>query len=151
MLLTLERPAQRTGFEIGPMLPGELKAADELSDRCGAGGRFGLVPVVQLAAREPHSGRLVGIAECFRTFPPENALASVYVDPEARRQGIGTALLKALIAAASRNGKRNLSAFLADDELAAWALLRSAGALVRMHEAEGGLFVEVDTVNSRWS
>ena len=77
MVLTLERPAQRTGFEIDPLLPSESRAADELSGRCGAGARFGVVPVVQLAAREPHSGRLVGVAECFRTFPPEDALASV--------------------------------------------------------------------------
>ena len=149
MVLTLERPAERTGFEIDPLLPSESKAADELSERCGAGVRFGLVPVVQLAAREPDSGRLIGVAECFRTFPPQDALASVYVAPEARGQGIGTALLRTLTAVARRRGKRNLSMFLADDQLAAWGLLRSAGALVRAHEVEGGLYVEVDLVNSR--
>jgi len=150
MVLTLERPAERTGFEIDPLLPSESKAADELSERCGAGVRFGLVPVVQLAAHEPDSGRLIGVAECFRTFPPQDALASVYVASEARGQGIGTALLRVLTAAARRRGKRNLSMFLADDQQrAAWGLLRSAGALVRAHEVEGGLYVEVDLVNSR--
>jgi len=151
MILTLEKPAERTGLVIERLSPDESVAADELAARCGAGVRFDLVPIVQLAAHEPDSGQLIGVAECFRTFPPEDAIGSVYVDPDARGQGVGAALLRALMAAASRSGKRTLSMFVADDQLAAWGLLRSAGALVRAHEVEGGIYVEVDLVSSRQS
>jgi len=92
---------------------------------------------------------VVGVAEYFRAFPPEDALASVCVDAEFRQRGIGTALFESVISAAARDGKRNLCGFIADDDVAMWKLLRSAGVRVRTYEVDRGLYVEVDTASRR--
>ena len=99
-----------------------------------------------LVARSDDSGVILGAAEYTRTFPPEDGVMSVMVATSARRQGIGTGLLRTLAMAALRNGIRNLGTFLRWDDEASWHLLAAAGIPVRVYKVRGGAFIELDLV-----
>lgn len=101
-------------------------------------------PVVRLVARDGKSGAFLGVADYFRTFPPEEALGGVAVVPTGRRRGVGVALLRELAGVAFRNGKRSLAGFMSEQDEAAWRLVCAAGVPVRMHQVEGGLYYELD-------
>ena len=126
------------------------EAAASLWDRCG--GRSSLetaVPAREIVARERGTGRVIGVAEFIRTFPPEDALATLCVDPAFRRMGIGGMLLEAIIASAASQGKRNLCGFVSEANLAAWKLLESSRAPARVYETDGSYYVELETMSHR--
>lgn len=144
-------------WPVGTMRPDiELTRMDDpeavasLWDRCGGRSSPGTAaPAREIVARERGTGRVIGVAEFIRTFPPEDALASVCVDPAFRRMGIGGMLLEAIIASAASQGKRNLCGFVSEANLAAWKLLESSRAPARVYETDGGCYVELETMSHR--
>jgi GNAT superfamily N-acetyltransferase len=130
-------------IEIEPAQAQEAAAIDDLWRRCGERVRFDVPPAGQIVARDPGSGRVIGVAEYFRAFPPEDVLASVCVEEPYRGQGVGARLLRALGKLARRDGRRQLCGFLAGKNLAALRLLRSSGQDVHLHAVGDGFFAEI--------
>ncbi len=103
-------------------------------------------PGTCLVARDRRSGQIVGAAEYVRTFPPEDGMWAVTVAPHARRQGVGTRLLRALADAALRDGIRSLAAFVDVNAEATWRLLGAVGIPVRIYWLRKSALVELDLV-----
>ncbi|MDE3077905.1 MAG: GNAT family N-acetyltransferase, partial [Chloroflexota bacterium] len=103
-------------------------------------------PGVCFVARDERAGEILGAAEYVRTFPPEDGIWAVVVAPHARRQGVGTRLLRALAEAALRDGIRNLGAFVDYDDVATWRLLSAVGIPVRVYQLGDTAYVEMDLV-----
>lgn len=117
-------------FETEPRVPSDFE------DRVD-GGRFPFLVaevagrVVGWAGLAPYSSRpcYAGIAEC-----------SVYVAPEARERGVGTALTEALAAAAGENGFHKLIGKLFTDNTASIRLVERCGfSSVGFHRRHGQL------------
>ena len=121
-------------------------AAEALWKTTGVRPRTQGDPTVRLVACDSRTHEFLGVADYFRTFPPEDALGAVAVVPEQRHRGIGADLLRALARTALRNGKRNLAGFMREDDVAAWHLLRAAAIPVRLYNVQGGLYYELDLV-----
>ena len=123
------------------------QAAEELWTATGARPCRQGAPTIRLVACDGGTGEFLGVADCYRTFPPEHALGAVAVMPGQRRRGIGRVLLRALADAALYDGRRTLCGFVLDDDLAAWRLFHAAGMPIRIHEVEGGLYYEVELLS----
>jgi GNAT superfamily N-acetyltransferase len=134
---------------IQPGRPEDNAAAEALWASTGARPCANGEPLLRIVARYGQSNKFLGVADCFRTFPPEEGLAAVAVVPEERRRGVGAALLRELAHLALRSGRRTLGGFMRDDDAAAWHLLRAAGIPVRLHEVQGGLYYELDLIPMR--
>jgi len=149
MAMTIERPPSALAdIELAPSPDTEVAAS--LWERCGGRTSPGTAaPEMQIVALERLTGRVVGAAEFVRTFPPEDALASLCVDPAFRRMGIGRMLLEALMTSAARQGRRNLCAFVPETNLAAWKLLEASGAPAHAYQSDGGYYVELETTSRR--
>ncbi len=130
-------------IDIEPAQAQEAAMIDELWRRCGERIRFDVPPAGQVVARDRGSGRVIGVAEYFRTFPPEDVLASVCVEEPYRRQGVGARLLSTLSKLARGDGRRQLCGFIAGTNLAALRLLRSSGRDVHLHADGDGFFAEL--------
>jgi GNAT superfamily N-acetyltransferase len=124
--------------------PGDDDAAEALWKSASARPCALGQPAVRLIARDARSHKFLGVADYFRTFPPEDAIGGVAVVPEERHRGVGSALLRELAKVALRNGKRNLAGFMMHDDSAARRLLHATGIPVRPYQAEGGLYCELD-------
>jgi ribosomal protein S18 acetylase RimI-like enzyme len=126
------------------------EAIASLWDRCGGRSSPGAAaPAREIVARERGTSRVIGVAEFIRTFPPEDALASLCVDPAFRRMGIGGMLLEAIMASAASQGRRNLCGFVSEANLAARKLLESSRAPARVYETDDGCYVELETMRRR--
>ncbi|HLG71717.1 MAG TPA: GNAT family N-acetyltransferase [Chloroflexota bacterium] len=126
--------------------PEDAAAAEELWESTGARPCAHGEPVIRLVARNGRTNEFLGVADCFRTFPPEDAMGGVAVVPDERRHGVGAALLRELARMTVRNGRRVLAGFMHEDDAATLHLLRATGLPVRLHPLEGGLYYEIDLV-----
>ncbi len=131
---------------IEPVQPGDEEAIAELWRVCGAAPYGVSRPRVCLVARESATGRVVGAAEYYRGFPPEDAYAWVGVHPNARRAGLGSSLLRELARIALGDGIRNMGLFVEADDQRLWHMLDRAGIPLRAHAIEDGHYVELDLV-----
>jgi phosphinothricin acetyltransferase len=109
-IAAIYRPAVLTGtatFELEP--PDDAEILRRVTGTTAAGYPY---LVAEL------DGRVVGYAyaNAYRTRPAYRFTVenSVYVSPEAQGRGVGTALLRALIAAATANGYRLMVAVIGD-------------------------------------
>ena len=83
-------------------------------------------------------GNGIGFADCEGADRPERPrLAEVEVTPDHRRHGVGTALLRALVAAAADHGVRALAWELPADDVAGLHLARGIGAPVARRVVDG--------------
>ncbi len=144
MATTLSDGSDHGKVRIERALPEDGEAADALWDVTAARVVLQEAPATRLVARDAATGRLLGVAEYFRTFPPEDVLFAVAVVPAQRRRGIGTALLRTLARVALRDGRRNLCTFIADEDIPSWQLIRAAGIPVRIYDVDDGYYVELD-------
>ena len=133
-------------FRVEPAIPEDRDGVDELWGTWSSRPEPGSRGHGCLLARTDGSSAILGVAEYTRTFPPEDGVMSVMVASSARRQGIGTSLLRTLAMAALRNGIRNLGTFLRLDDEASWHLLAAAGIPLRVYKVSGGAFIEMDLV-----
>jgi len=145
--MTLVAVTQPPSVAIRFGVPEDEAGAGALWQDTGARAVPEGAPAARLVASDPRTGRLLGVAEYFRAFPPEDAIGAVAVLPSERRRGVGTALLQALARHALRQGKRNLAGFVPEDDVAAWNLLHSADIPLRVYDIDGGFYVELDLVS----
>ena len=89
---------------------------------------------------------MLGIAQYFRTFPPEDACGAVLVVPEAVYAGVGERLLRAMAEQALSDGIRGLGMLVGRHDSATLDLLRHTGMPVRISPLNDGLDVEMDLV-----
>ena len=101
---------------------------------------------MSLVAREDKTSRLLGIAQYFRSFPPEDGCGAVLVIPEAVHGGVGEHLLQAMAEQAISDGIRNLGTLVGWHDAATMDMLRAAGMPVRVSPLNDGLYVEMDLV-----
>lgn len=128
---------------IEPAQPEDAETLERLWQASGldvSGGRAG----VCLVARDPGSRAVLGCARYARGFPPHSGAAHVAVAQQARRKGLGTALLRALAGAARRQGVRSLGIFVASDDEASWRLLAASGIPLRLYASDTGYYAELD-------
>ncbi len=85
-------------------------------------GAYGIMAWARAAVEGPPQG----FALC-RNAADEAEILSLGVTPEARRGGVGRALLRAIVAYGSLGGVRRLYLEVAEDNLAAQRLYRAAG------------------------
>jgi GNAT superfamily N-acetyltransferase len=126
------------------MMDGADAQASRLWHDLHGPGCEGTRPPHWLVAREQPSGRTVGIAQYFRTCPPEDACGAVLVLPEALRSGAGKRLLRTMADQALKDGIRNLGTLVSRDDHATLELLREARTPVRISPIQGGLYVEIE-------
>ena len=123
----IERVVQEpnpVGFD-GPMPVEQVRTW--LSRMGGEGGAF-------LALVD---GKLMGFAALdFNTFEPETVVLGVWMLPEARRKGIGTALAEYALGFARDKGYRRIRGRLPQDNEIALSFLSSIGALVPIYNPE---------------
>jgi GNAT superfamily N-acetyltransferase len=146
MATTLTSEIDPEKLLIERALPEDGEAAEALWEITGARALPKDAPAARLVARDAATRRFLGVADYFRTFPPEDVLGAIAVIPTERRRGVGIALLQMLARVALRDGRRNLCAFIADDDLPSRQLVRSAGIPVRVYDVEGGFYIELDLV-----
>ena len=106
----------------------------------------GTRPPQCLVAREAETSRLLGIAQYFRTFPPEDGCGAVLVVREAVHGAVGRQLLEAMAEQALFDGIRNLGTLVGRHDVATMDLLREAGMPVRVSPLNDGLYIEMDLV-----
>ncbi|MDE3076412.1 MAG: GNAT family N-acetyltransferase [Chloroflexota bacterium] len=140
-----ERVVRGGALRIQLAGPGDLTAIDQLWESVARPGTPGK-PGTCFVAREERSGEILGTAEYVRTFPPEDGLWAVVVAPRARRRGVGTRLLRALVDAALHDGIRNLGAYIGCDDEPSWRLLSAIGIPVRVYRLRKAAYVEMDLV-----
>jgi len=99
-----------------------------------------------LVARERNTGRLLGTARYFRTFPPEDGCGAVLVRPEAAHGGVGERLLRAMAKQAFGDGIRNLGTVVGRHDTVTMDLLREVEMPVWASSLENGMYVEMDLV-----
>ncbi|MHB8620509.1 MAG: GNAT family N-acetyltransferase [Chloroflexota bacterium] len=105
-------------------------------------------PAVCLVARGRDGGRMLGMAQYFRTFPPEDGCGAVVIAPEARHSGVGDALLHRMIDHAVHNGIRTLDTVVESDDLTTMELLRVAKLPVTVTRMNGRLYVEISAFHA---
>jgi DMSO/TMAO reductase YedYZ molybdopterin-dependent catalytic subunit len=132
-------------FTIQAVEPGDTQATRLWHDLHGP-SCAGTTPGHWLVARDRETERLLGIAQYFRTFPPEDACGAVLVIPEAVHAGVGEQLLRAMAGQALRAGIRNLGTLVGRHDSATLDLLRHAGMPVRISPLNDELYVEMDLV-----
>ena len=109
----------------GPMTPDQVRTW--LSRMGGEGGVF-------LATIE---GRVVGFAALdYNTFEPETVVLGVWMLPETRRKGIGTALAEYALGFARDKGYKRIRGRLPQDNEVALSFLSSIGALVPIYNPD---------------
>ena len=141
MATSTNKPDQ--AFAVETLEAADPEAARLWHDLRGPGCQ-GTRPPHWLIVREQASGRTVGIAQYFRTFPPEDACGAVLVQPEALHTGAGEQLLRAMAGQALKDGIRNLGTLVSRDDHSTLDLLRQARAPIRISPLHGGLYVEID-------
>ena len=118
------KEGNRVGFD-GPMAPEQVRVW--LTRLGGEGGVF-------LALIE---GKVVGFAALdYNTFEPETVVLGVWMLPEARRKGIGTALAEYALGFARDKGYKRIRGRLPQDNEIALSFLSSIGALVPIYNPE---------------
>ena len=118
------KEGNRVGFD-GPMSPEQVRVW--LTRLGGEGGVF-------LALIE---GKVVGFAALdYNTFEPETVVIGVWMLPEARRKGIGTALAEYALGFARDKGYKRIRGRLPQDNEIALSFLSSIGALVPIYNPE---------------
>ena len=143
MARIVEQPSARFKIET---LQADDPCATDLWHQLHGPNCSGTKPPHWLIAREQQTGRILGIAQYFRTFPPEDACSAVLVLPEALHTGAGEQLFQRMAAQALKDGIRNLGTLVSHDDHATLDLLRNAGAPVRISPMHGGLYVEIDVL-----
>ena len=109
----------------GPMSPEQVRVW--LTRLGGEGGVF-------LATID---GRVVGFAALdYNTFEPETVVLGVWMLPEARRRGIGTALAEYALGFARDKGYKRIRGRLPQDNEVALSFLSSIGALVPIYNPD---------------
>jgi GNAT superfamily N-acetyltransferase len=109
----------------GPMTPEQVRTW--LSRLGGEGGVF-------LAIIE---GKVVGFAALdYNTFEPDTVVLGVWLLPETRRRGIGTALAEYALGFARDKGYKRIRGRLPQDNEIALSFLSSIGALVPIYNPE---------------
>lgn len=112
------------GFE-GPMPPDQVRTW--LSRLGGEGGVF-------LATVD---GRVVGFGSLdYNTFEPDTVVIGVWMLPEVRRKGVGTALAEYALGFARDKGYKRIRGRLPQDNEVALSFLSSIGALVPIYNPE---------------
>jgi hemerythrin-like domain-containing protein/GNAT superfamily N-acetyltransferase len=106
----------------------------------------GTRPAQCLVAREDQTSRLLGIAQYFRTFPPEDGCGAVLVVPEAVHGAVGRQLLETMAEQALHDGIRNLGTLVGKHDAATMDMLRAAGMPVRVSPLNDDLYIEMDLV-----
>jgi hypothetical protein len=99
-----------------------------------------------LVARNETSGRLLGIARYYRTFPPEDGCGAVLVAPEADKTRVGEQLLRSMAGQALRDGIRTLGTLVGRHDTTTMELLRRAAMPVNVSPMSKELYVEMDLV-----
>ncbi|MHB8376236.1 MAG: GNAT family N-acetyltransferase [Dehalococcoidia bacterium] len=121
---TVVKEANPVAFD-GPMTPDQVRVW--LTRLGGEGGVF-------LATIE---GRVVGFAALdYNTFEPETVVLGVWMLPEVRRKGIGTALAEYALGFARDKGYKRIRGRLPQDNEIALSFLSSIGALVPIYNPE---------------
>jgi hemerythrin-like domain-containing protein/GNAT superfamily N-acetyltransferase len=105
-------------------------------------------PAVCLVARGRHGGQTLGVAQYFRTFPPEDGCGAVVVVPDARHSGVGDALLHQMLEHAVHNGIRMLETVVDGDDVTTMEMLRTARLPVTVSRTNGRLYVEIDAFHA---
>jgi len=109
----------------GPMTPEQVRVW--LTRLGGEGGVF-------LASID---GRVVGFAALdYNTFEPDTVVLGVWMLPEARRRGIGTALAEYALGFARDKGYKRIRGRLPQDNQIALSFLSSIGALVPIYNPD---------------
>lgn len=109
----------------GPMTPDQVRTW--LSRMGGEGGVF-------LAIIE---GKVVGFGALdYNTFEPDTVVLGVWMLPEVRRRGIGTALAEYALGFARDKGYKRIRGRLPQDNEVALTFLSSIGALVPIYNPE---------------
>jgi RimJ/RimL family protein N-acetyltransferase len=109
----------------GPMSPEQVRTW--LSRMGGEGGAF-------LAIID---GRVVGFSALdYNTFEPDTVVLGVWMVPEVRRRGIGTALAEYALGFARDKGYKRIRGRLPSDNEIALSFLSSIGALVPIYNPE---------------
>lgn len=109
----------------GPMTPDQVRTW--LSRMGGEGGVF-------LAIID---GRVVGFAALdYNTFEPETVVLGVWMIPDVRRRGIGTALAEYALGFARDKGYTRIRGRLPQDNEIALSFLSSIGALVPIYNPD---------------
>jgi len=112
------------GFE-GPMSPEQVRT---WLSRLGSEGGVFLAIV---------SGKVVGFAALdYSTLEPDTVVLGVWMLPEARRKGIGTALAEYALGFARDKGYKRIRGRLPQDNEIALSFLSSIGALVPIYNPE---------------
>jgi GNAT superfamily N-acetyltransferase len=121
---TVVQEPNPVAFE-GPMTPDQVRTW--LSRMGGEGGAF--LAIVD--------GKLLGFAALdFNTFEPDTVVIGVWMLPEARRKGIGTALAEYALGFARDKGYKRIRGRLPQDNEIALSFLSSIGALVPIYNPE---------------
>lgn len=82
-------------------------------------------------------GKVVGFASLdYNTFEPDTVVIGVWMLPEARRRGIGTALAEYALGFARDKGYKRIRGRLPQDNVIALSFLSSIGALVPIYNPE---------------
>lgn len=118
------REPNPVGFD-GPMTAQQVRTW--LSRQAGEGGIF-------LAIID---GRVVGFAALdYNTIEPDTVVLGVWMVPEARRKGIGTALAEYALGFARDKGYKRIRGRLPQDNQVALSFLSSIGALVPIYNPD---------------
>lgn len=124
VIKTVVKEPNPVGFD-GPMSPEQVRTW--LSRLGGEGGVF-------LATLD---SRIVGFAALdYNTFEPETVILGVWMLPEVRRRGIGTALAEYALGFARDKGYKRIRGRLPQDNEIALSFLSSIGALVPIYNPE---------------
>ena len=82
-------------------------------------------------------GKVVGFAALdYNTFEPDTVVLGVWMLPEARRKGIGTALAEYALGFARDKGYKRIRGRLPQDNVIALSFLSSIGALVPIYNPD---------------
>jgi GNAT superfamily N-acetyltransferase len=101
-------------------------------------------PATCLVAREPGTGRVLGLARYFRTFPPEDGCGAVAIIPAAAHTGVGEALFRELVRHARHDGMRMLGTLVSNHDTLTLDFLRRANLPVIFSKVSGGMYIEID-------
>jgi hypothetical protein len=89
------------------------------------------------------TGRVLALAQYFRTFPPEDGCSAVATLPGHSWRG-RRALFHELVRHARSDGMRTLSTVVSQHDSVTLQLLREANPPIRYNTVSGGMYVEID-------